>query len=80
MRFDDTGSVELQIALADPAETAAQQTDRPADHGRQHDAHQQQTDPVHRAGLNGHGAVGDGRLARSDPAGPHADGAAQAAW
>ena len=71
--------VQLQVTLADPAEAAAQQTDRPADHGREHKADHHEPDPVHRSGLDGHGAVGDGGLARCDPAGPHTDRAAQAA-
>ena len=72
-------SVELQVAVLDPAEAAADHIDERSKDGGQHDGDEDEAQPVKARWAHGRRTLGDSLLARGDPARPHADEAAQAA-
>ena len=72
-------SVELQVAVLDPAEAAADHIDERSKDGGQHDGDEDEAQPVKARCADGLRALGDGVLRGGEPARPHADGAAETA-
>ena len=71
--------LQLEVALADPADLPEEQAEQPRQHRRKDEADERKADPVHCSRSHGGRAVGDGLLTRAEPAGDDTDLTAQTA-